>query len=485
MPTVAAPSTPPVQPVDDEAPDDLELVMAEAASLEQELEAALLDEGDATAPAADEVEVDDDGLIRFDTAGDAEVLQRAPAADYGEVAGLATGAEEATGVEADEAASSADEADQEAEPPWLLNLDLPDDGGQAADDAEVTGGFLDALEDQDGDPEAALPQYVPRLAQYLIGHPASLITKRRKRPGKGSGKRYYAEAKSEDVMADKTVTGCWACGKLDHESSECPFKRCFICSEQGHEQVDCGMKKEWCKRCHSNGHTEEFCPLQAYSEGLDHEVDTVFCRCILTGQEGQINSGEVPATAASSSAKGGGPRAPGYPPWAQKGQQAAQALGNGSWAGAKGSYGKAGGLRPSGGKAAWAPRPSLAPRSAVSRWPTENAHEPQEWPEDETGKIELGAAGDEAPRWQEDEQQTYGQQPHGGRQSWRPTAAPYNAFGGGKGGGGWHARGASWGAGGGGGGGGGGGSWQANGNQRGAWGTRAPIGGGGAPWQRR
>ena len=30
----------------------------------------------------------------------------------------------------------------------------------------------------------------------------------------GTGKRYFGlEERSEDVMADKVVTGCWACGK--------------------------------------------------------------------------------------------------------------------------------------------------------------------------------------------------------------------------------------------------------------------------------
>merc|ERR1719272_1893351 len=107
-----------------------------------------------------------------------------------------------------------------------------------------------------------------QLVQYLIGHPSALITKMRKRAGKGSKSRYFGEERSEDVMADKVVTGCWACGKLTHESDECEFKRCFNCSEQGHEFSQCTRKKVKCKKCRASGHEQEDCPTAEYGAGI-------------------------------------------------------------------------------------------------------------------------------------------------------------------------------------------------------------------------
>lgn len=309
------------------------------ASMQEATEAA----AEAEAAAMEVADEADDGVIWEDTVGEAVDLRaaavetRRAAADYSDVAELPT---EPTQEELDAVSDAvSSNGDMEEEPPWLAGLDLPNDGGTAAMDAEVTGGFLDGLEDQNEDPDDAYPQYVPRLAQYLIGHPQALITKRRRKPAKGSGKRYYAEEKTNDVMADKTVTGCWACGKLDHESHECEFKRCFICSEQGHEQTDCGMGGEFCKRCNSRGHTEEFCPEQAYYEGLGNDVDIAFCSCMFCGEEGHLNCCEVPMMSAPSSGpRGKGKWAPSQPPWAQ------QALGNGAWS-PKGD----GGWRPGGG----------------------------------------------------------------------------------------------------------------------------------------
>lgn len=317
----AAPSAAPMEQT------DLDFILAEAAEVDQAAEDVL--------EVADEA--DDGALWEENVVGEPIDHQRS-AVDYSDVAELAPApAEDDPTALAEDAVSSNGDADEE--PPWLADLEISNDGGTAAMDAEVTGGYLDELADQDEDMDAAYPQYVPRLAQYLIGHPDALITKRRKRPGKGCGKRYYAEEKTTDVMADKTVTGCWACGKLDHESHECEFKRCFICSEQGHEHGDCGMKQERCVRCKSQGHIEEFCPMQAYGSGLEDAVDVAFCSCMLCREEGHLNCGEVPAS--SSGAPGKGPVAPAHPPWGQK------AIG-------AGDYGKAskGGWQPQGGRPA-------------------------------------------------------------------------------------------------------------------------------------
>eukprot|EP00449_Zooxanthella_nutricula_P047000 CAMPEP_0198592166 /NCGR_PEP_ID=MMETSP1462-20131121/137784_1 /TAXON_ID=1333877 /ORGANISM="Brandtodinium nutriculum, Strain RCC3387" /LENGTH=146 /DNA_ID=CAMNT_0044323741 /DNA_START=27 /DNA_END=464 /DNA_ORIENTATION=+ len=136
-------------------------------------------------------------------------------------------------------------------------------------DAEVAAGWLDeAREDEEDD---ALAQYLPDLNRYIIGHPQSLITKRKRKGGKGKKGRFFAEQKSEDVMADKSVTGCWACGRLDHESDECAFKRCFCCSQQGHELLKCTQRSVRCHRCYLQGHTADECPMVGYDEGMEHE----------------------------------------------------------------------------------------------------------------------------------------------------------------------------------------------------------------------
>ncbi|CAE8647040.1 unnamed protein product, partial [Polarella glacialis] len=96
-------------------------------------------------------------------------------------------------------------------------------------------------------------------------------------------------------MADKSVVGCWACGKLDHESQDCVFKRCFVCSEQGHESALCQMRRQQCRRCQKQGHRDEACPAVEYSVALSLESDLYFCRCVNCGEEGHLNCGAVPS----------------------------------------------------------------------------------------------------------------------------------------------------------------------------------------------
>ncbi|CAL1127309.1 unnamed protein product [Cladocopium goreaui] len=159
-------------------------------------------------------------------------------------------------------ADEADDAESDEEPIWLRNVGVLDP--KVAEDADVCAAFLDGLTGFETDLEA-VPQHLPCLARYLVGHPEALVTKKKKGHKKGSGKRYFGgEDRSEDVMADKVVTGCWACGKLDHESQDCIFKRCFVCSEQGHEVSECRKRNISCKRCFRQGHFSDLCPLDSY-----------------------------------------------------------------------------------------------------------------------------------------------------------------------------------------------------------------------------
>lgn len=183
------------------------------------------------------------------------------------------------------------DGDGDEEPRWLAGEIVEDDA--AAADAEVCAGILDAADEAD-DEDMAYPQYIPRLAQYLIGHPGALITRKRKNLAKGKGKRYFGQSKSEDVMADKVVTGCWACGKLDHDSSECSWKRCFVCSGQGHESAECTSKTLWCAKCRSQGHEALDCPADIYTAGVQQDEDPKWCRCLNCKAEGHVNCGELP-----------------------------------------------------------------------------------------------------------------------------------------------------------------------------------------------
>lgn len=94
-------------------------------------------------------------------------------------------------------------------------------------------------------------------------------------------------------MADKVVTGCWACGKLDHESQDCAFKRCFVCAEQGHESRECTRRNQWCQRCRSSGHLPESCPINDYNQGIESVDDVAYCRCVVCCSEGHLNCSEV------------------------------------------------------------------------------------------------------------------------------------------------------------------------------------------------
>ncbi|CAE7832192.1 dgkA [Symbiodinium sp. CCMP2592] len=184
--------------------------------------------------------------------------------------------------------------DDETEPIWLRGdgIEVPDP--KVAEDAEVCAAFLDGLTGGDVELDMAFPQYVPNLARYLVGHPEALVSKKRKGHKKGAGKRYFgAEERSEDVMADKVIVGCWVCGKLDHESQDCVFKRCFVCSEQGHESSECQLRHLSCSRCRRQGHVAEYCPQEVYDDGLNNEADVSFCRCLKCGEEGHINCCEV------------------------------------------------------------------------------------------------------------------------------------------------------------------------------------------------
>lgn len=184
--------------------------------------------------------------------------------------------------------------DDETEPVWLRGdgIEVPDP--KVAEDAEVCAAFLDGLTGGDVELDMAFPQYVPNLARYLVGHPEALVSKKRKGHKKGAGKRYFgAEERSEDVMADKVIVGCWVCGKLDHESQDCVFKRCFVCSEQGHESSECQLRHLSCSRCRRQGHVVEYCPQEVYDDGLNNEADVSFCRCLKCGEEGHINCCEV------------------------------------------------------------------------------------------------------------------------------------------------------------------------------------------------
>lgn len=183
--------------------------------------------------------------------------------------------------------------DQES-PQWL---DLPADTEGEGDSifALEQACYLDDLPEDSDLPVANLEGVCTQLFHYLIRHPQNLVTRRRKVPGKGSKSRYFGgDGPSEDVMADKVVTGCWACGKWTHESGDCHLKRCFVCSGQGHEGSACPNKRNICRRCTNIGHMAEECPDTEYFAGLGNEEDVFFCRCVSCGIEGHINCSENP-----------------------------------------------------------------------------------------------------------------------------------------------------------------------------------------------
>jgi len=215
---------------------------------------------------------------------------------------------------------AASESEDEGEPAWL-DLPLPDeDPTEEAADAQVRAAFLDGLVSGSEECDLAYEQYLPRLARYLIGHPQGLICGRRGF-SKGKGKRYFGDGRSEDVMADKVVKGCWACGKLDHESHECDFKRCFVCSQQGHEFSECAHRSEKCERCNRSGHTDEECPEAVYDEGLQNDADVFHCRCMKCYADGHLNCSAVPACDSGAPAWRPDDTAPGSPPQPWQPQQ--------------------------------------------------------------------------------------------------------------------------------------------------------------------
>lgn len=136
---------------------------------------------------------------------------------------------------------------------------------------------------------AGFESVLPRLALYLVGHPRALVTKNGRGSRTSGAARFFSERASEDTMADKVAHGCWACGKLDHESHDCTFKRCFVCSQTGHEHGECTRKRDWCERCNLHGHAQPQCPLEQYHKGLTNERDASTCRCIRCGAIGHVN----------------------------------------------------------------------------------------------------------------------------------------------------------------------------------------------------
>uniref|UniRef100_A0A7S4R4V3 CCHC-type domain-containing protein n=1 Tax=Alexandrium monilatum TaxID=311494 RepID=A0A7S4R4V3_9DINO len=154
--------------------------------------------------------------------------------------------------------------DGEGEPPWL-GFEWPRNDAATAADAEWRSELLDTTPRGEVDLRTA----VPHLARYLVTHPRALfVPGRRSSAGRSSGRYFVDDGRSLDAMADKMVTGCWACGKLDHESQACPFKRCFVCSQRGHEGNVCRFKGLWCRTCWRQGHEARCCPQLEYEAGL-------------------------------------------------------------------------------------------------------------------------------------------------------------------------------------------------------------------------
>jgi len=185
------------------------------------------------------------------------------------------------------------DSDIDKEPQWLLAL-VPSEDAPSLEETMARCDYMDGLEDV----EAELSELCPKLGHYLIGHPQALVTKKRKRPSAGMQNRYFVPEASTDVMAEKVVTGCWACGKLDHESQDCPYKRCFICSEQGHDRSECSNYVMKCDNCMRSGHVTEACPLIAYRASLmDDPEDAFWCRCLKCMLDGHIQCGSLPSNA--------------------------------------------------------------------------------------------------------------------------------------------------------------------------------------------
>jgi len=194
-------------------------------------------------------------------------------------------------VEDDVLSSDDGMGDGTEDPTWF---DLPADVDISAEaDAVYNALLIDGAEAFD-EGMGGLREACPLLERYIIGHPESFVTASRKRKGKGVGKRFFTPGKSEDVMADKVLTGCWVCSKLDHGCWECPFKRCFTCSHQGHTFEECQAHRLWCNACSKKGHDQDSCPLYEYNDGMTAEHDVFFCRCVTCHTEGHVQCAIAP-----------------------------------------------------------------------------------------------------------------------------------------------------------------------------------------------
>mmetsp|Transcript_81665 Transcript_81665/g.141994 ORF Transcript_81665/g.141994 Transcript_81665/m.141994 type:complete len:744 (-) Transcript_81665:91-2322(-) len=190
----------------------------------------------------------------------------------------------------DSIASADDGFNTDGEPQWLQLEEVQDTQTVAAAEAQA-----DRLQASSNDEIQALKdlwESCPSLMRYAIGHPAAFVMRKRRKGGKGGGKRYFGgEQQSEDAMAHKIASGCWACGQLGHDSQDCEFKRCFICSERGHEHSSCWSWELWCEQCGRQGHLETNCPMTGYQEALEAVSDISSVRCLPWRKAGHVQCG--------------------------------------------------------------------------------------------------------------------------------------------------------------------------------------------------
>lgn len=211
--------------------------------------------------------------------GSTPAVDPAEVAWYQALADVECDVVEAEAEDCSEPAAVAAEHGLDAEPPWLGPLGETQGAGAGAAaavaaDSAKRAAVLDAI--PAGATQADLELAVPLLARYLMGHPRALIVPGRPRAGGGcpgaraSGGRYFLDAgpAEGDAMADKLAASCWACGKADHNSKDCKFKRCFVCSQLGHEGSTCALRSQRCQRCKRQGHTERSCPQEDYEDGM-------------------------------------------------------------------------------------------------------------------------------------------------------------------------------------------------------------------------
>jgi len=179
------------------------------------------------------------------------------------------------------------DTDGSDEPRWLKRTVA---NPAVAEDAKARTLFLDGVWMECGNENwSDVADFFPLLSQYLIGRPQAVVSRKQKR----GNNRYFGEERSTDVMAEKVVVGCWVCGKVDHESVDCFFKRCFLCSEQGHEVSECSNARLWCRRCGARGHVTQACPQIEYEAALD-SPEAACCRCMKCGAEGHVQCCPAP-----------------------------------------------------------------------------------------------------------------------------------------------------------------------------------------------